>query len=505
MNDTDKISEVNEKIAQLKTLVKRACTDTKLKSELEHCFEEIKRTFSAFKNNMLDFREISDHLYDGIYIADGEGKTIFVNEAYTRLTGIKKEQVIGRTVKEISEEGKLFKGAVTTQVLEKKERISSIGKSLANQKEHLVTGSPIFDEKGNIKYVVINNRDISELRELELKISKLQNDKLITDEELKFLRKKFTNKLINSKDKDMQSIMGIIDNIAPTDVSVLITGESGTGKEVIADEIYIRSKRNQKPFIKINCAAIPSELLESELFGYEKGAFTDAKKTGKIGMFELANEGTILLDEIGDMPLKLQTKMLRVIQNKEIFRLGSNKPIKLDIRIIASTNKNLHEEMINGRFREDLYYRLKVVPIFIKPLRERIEDIERLAHEFIERNNNKYGKRTMLEKKALKVLEGYHWPGNIRELENVIERMVVINNDGFIRAESLINILNTDDVPRKMFNQSLTLKEALREIEKEMIEAAIQNYGSVNKAAKYLGLSQPALWKKCKNMKIKFN
>jgi PAS domain S-box-containing protein len=452
--------------------------------------------------NFLDFREISDNLFDGIYISDGEGKTIFVNEAYTRITGIKKEQVMGRTVKEISEEGKLYKGAVTMDVLEQKQRVSSIGKSLVNNREHLVTGSPIFDENGKIRFVVINNRDITELRGLETKISQLQNDKLLAEEEIKFFRKQFANKSISSKDRGMKTIMDIIDTIAPTEVTVLITGESGTGKEVIADEIYSKSRRSEKPFIKINCAAIPSELLESELFGYEKGAFTDARKTGKIGMFELANEGTILLDEIGDMPLKLQTKLLRVLQNKEIIKLGSNTPIKLDIRVIASTNKDLHQEMLNGRFREDLYYRLNVVPINIKSLRERKDDIENLVFEFLEKFNKKYGKNIIIERSSLKIFQGYSWPGNIRELENLIERLVVINNDGVVKQNSIINMLNMGERNEIVIDHDLTLKEAVKNLEKEMIEKAIKNCGSVNKAAVQLGLSQPALWKKCKVLKI---
>lgn len=341
--------------------------DKKIKEK----YELIQKEYHEFLSNYFDFKEIADNLFDGIYISDGEGKTLFINEAYTRITGITKEEIIGKNVKDILAKGDIYKGAVTLDVIKEKKRINNIGKIIKLNKDVLVTGSPIFDTNGKVELVVINNRDISELKELENKIEKLKKTSLKVDEEIKFLRsKQVSNKKLVYKSEKMNSIFTLINTIAPTDVTVLITGESGTGKELIADEIFYKSLRKDKPFIKVNCAAIPNELLEAELFGYEGGAFTDSKKNGKIGMFELANEGTILLDEIGDMPIKLQTKLLRVLQQKEIMRLGGTKSIKLDIRIIASTNQNLKEQIKNGKFREDLFYRLNVVPIDIEPLRK---------------------------------------------------------------------------------------------------------------------------------------
>lgn len=502
MNDISRIKRIHEELIDMKRLSYQLNNDNPINESIKEKVEKLNHLMSDLVETFLDFREISDSLFDGMYISDGSGRTLFINEAYTRITGIEKEQVIGRTVEEISKEGKLYKGAVTTEVLKKRERVSSIGKSLINNKEHLVTGTPIFDDSGNVRLVVINNRDISELNELESKMMKMQNNQILANEEIKFLRKQLSSKAITSIDKSMVSVMELIDTIAPTDVTVLITGESGTGKEVIADEIYLRSKRNQKPFIKINCAAIPGELLESELFGYEKGAFTDAKKSGKIGMFELANQGTILLDEIGDMPIKLQTKLLRVLQDKEIVRLGGEAPIKLDIRLIASTNKDLQTEMLEGRFRDDLFYRLNVVPIHIRPLRERIDDIESLTDEFLDKYNKKYGKRVRLESDSYAILKEYKWPGNIRELENLIERMVVINRDGIIKYDNILNILYADDTFKNNAKSDLMLKVAIENLEREMIKSAIDSVGSVNKAAKKLGLSQPALWKKCKKLNI---
>ena len=407
-------------------------------------------------------------------------------------------KLIGRTVKEITEEG-LYKGAVTMEVLERKEPVNSLGKILGNNKEVLVSGSPIFDEEGNVKLVVINNRDISDLKELEKINAKLNKDKKRAYEEINYLRKQqISNHIVGDQTNET---MELVNTISPTDVTVLITGESGTGKEVVADEIYHRSKRNNKPFIKVNCAAIPGELLEAELFGYEGGAFTDARKAGKIGLFELANEGTILLDEIGEMQLSLQSKLLRVLQTKEIRRIGGNKSIMLDIRVIASTNKDLQEEIRKGTFREDLYYRLNVVPISIKPLRERKEMIPDLTKEFLDKYNKKYGKDAIIQEEAIYLLTEYKWPGNIRELENLIERMVVINNDGIIKYNSIASILELESIEDSEYD-TRTLKDIVERLERDVITRTIKKYGSVNKSAAVLGLSQPALWKKCKKLNI---
>lgn len=505
MGDEIKIKKIVDNIDDIYNIIKKMELGPDVRKLINEKYGYIKDTYADFVDNYLDFKEISDNLYDGMYISDGDGKTIYINEAYTRITGILKEEVIGRTVKDITEEGNLFKGAVTMDVIERREMVNSLGKSLKNNKDLLVTGSPIFDRDGNVRLVVINNRDISDLKELELKIAKLHDEKIKAAEEIKFLRKQqVSQNTVVYKSENMSVAMDLVATIGPTDVTVLITGESGTGKEVIADEIYFKSNRRNKPFIKVNCAAIPAELLESELFGYEGGAFTDAKKKGKIGLFELANEGTILLDEIGDMSLNLQSKLLRVLQSKEIVRIGGNKPIKLDIRVIASTNKDLQEEIRKERFRDDLYYRLNVVPIELKPLRERREDIYHLTNEYLNMYNKKYGKKAKLEKGTIKILEMYKWPGNIRELKNLIERMVVINKDGIIKYNSILSILDMENINLSMImsENNFNLKSSVQKLEREMIINSIKKCGSVNRAAAQLGLSQPALWKKCKVLNI---
>jgi len=446
----------------------------------------------------VDFREVCQNLYDGIHIADSEGRVLFINEAYTRTTGIKPEEILGRKVADIEAEGKLYRGSVTEKVLQTKERVNAVATIFGLNKEVLVTGTPIFDEAGNIRLVVTNTRDFPELKRLEEQLSILNEESRKANEELAFLRRQQAGgKQMLYRGDAMRNTMDLIHTVAQTDVTVLITGESGTGKELVANELYQHSARRDKPFIKVNCAAIPAELLESELFGYEEGAFTGARKAGKAGMFELANTGVILLDEIGDMPLPLQTKLLRVLQQRELMRIGASRSIKLDLRVIASTNKDLQEEARQGRFREDLYYRLNVVPIKLKPLRERREDIPYLADEFCRTFCKKYGKELHISDGGMEVLVEYSWPGNIRELENLVERIVVTTPDGVVSRSSVFAALNPDNL-HLLDGQSgeHSLKGRLAVYEREIILHTVEQAGSVRKAAKVLGVDHSTLVKK---------
>lgn len=424
MEDHEKQRELNEKFSAFLT------ADAHDRPAIAKDLTALLERFCA---DRIDFREVCENLYDGIHVTDGDGKILYINEAYTRTTGISPKDILGRTVSEVEQEGELYKGAVTTLVLEKKNRVNSVAYILKLGKEVLVTGTPVFDEAGKIKLVVTNTRDFPELKQLEKQLHTLTEESKKAKEELEYLRRRqMGDKQLFYRSGAMRTAVELIRTIAPTDVTVLITGESGTGKELAANEIYQRSDRKGKPFIKVNCAAIPAELLESELFGYEEGAFTGARRAGKAGMFELANTGVIFLDEIGEMHLALQTKLLRVLQQRELMRIGGSHPVKLNIRVIAATNKNLREEIHKGRFREDLYYRLNVVPIELKPLRERKEDIPYLASQFCGAFNQKYGKDAVISPGAMELLIEYGWPGNIRELENLIERLVVTNTSGAI-------------------------------------------------------------------------
>lgn len=443
----------------------------------------------------LDFQEVCQNLYDGIHITDGEGRILFINDAYTRTTGIRPEQLLGRRVSEI--EGLLYKGSVTEQVLKTKKRVNSVATILALGKEVLVTGTPVFDKAGNIKLVVTNTRDFPELKRLERQLHALTQEQRRANQELAFLRRQQAGgKELIYRSEAMESVMELVRTVAQTDVTVLITGESGTGKELIANELYQNSARRDKPFIKVNCAAIPAELLESELFGYEEGAFTGARRSGRAGMFELADTGVILLDEIGDMPLALQTKLLRVLQQRELIRVGGSRPVKLDLRVIAATNKDLREEARHGHFREDLYYRLNVVPIELKPLRERPADIPVLAERFCRDFCKKYGREPRITPDALRLLTQYPWPGNIRELENLIERIVVTNTDGAVTRARVQTALSSNGSFHGSTAAPGTLKQQVSAYEREIVLHAIEREGSIRRAAKALGVDHSTLVKK---------
>ncbi|MCX7781440.1 MAG: sigma 54-interacting transcriptional regulator [Negativicutes bacterium] len=485
-----------------------------MKCDISHDHENIavglKKVYNELRHlKEFDFREIGDHLYDGIYIADGKGKTLYINKAYTRITGIRPEEVLGKHVEDLLNEG-LYKNAVTPEVIRQKKQVNSMGESLRNGTKMLITGNPIFDEEGNVKTVVVIDREITDLlamkAELEAsqqKMKAVEKDKNKSDQEIELLRRQQINSGLIGVSAEIKQVIKQIHQVAKLDVTVLITGETGAGKEVVANEIYLNSNRSTGSFIKVNCAAIPSNLLEAELFGYKKGAFTGAISSGKMGMFELADKGTLLLDEIGDMPLELQSKLLRVIQHKEITRVGGTKPVKLDVRILAATNGDLKELVKQGKFREDLYYRLNVFPINIPPLRQRRSDIETLAHYFLAVYNTKYGKSIVIEPSGLEIMKQYSWPGNIRELQNIVERLVIIGEQqSAISAETLGGLLNVDPYYTELLGAEAGLKEVVENLERKTIERVLAACGSTRKAAKVLKIDQSTIVKKAKKLGV---
>ncbi len=480
------------------------CESEQVAAGLGKVLEEFRRTAE------FDFRELGDHVYDGIYIADGAGKTLYVNKAYTRITGIEPEEVVGKYVRDLEAAG-LYKNAVTPEVIRRRKQVNSMAESLRNGRKMLITGNPVFDAAGNVKYVVVIDREITDLltmkAELEAsqeKMKAVEADKVKSIMEIEHLRRLHLNNSLIGRSAATAKIIEAIHQVAPLDVTVLIAGETGVGKEVVANEIYTNSPRNKGPFIKVNCAAIPANLLEAELFGYEKGAFTGAVGTGRLGMFELADKGTLLLDEIGDMPLELQSKLLRVIQHKEIARIGGTKPVKLDVRILAATNCDLQKLVKQGRFREDLYYRLNVFPIAIPPLRSRPEDIELLAEHFLAAYNAKYGKVTVIEDAGLEIMKQYSWPGNIRELQNIIERLVIVAEPAaVISGEQLATLLNVYPGSGEPMPREAGLKEIVANIEKKTLERVLTLYGSTRKAAKVLKVDQSTIVKKAKKFGLK--
>lgn len=460
--------------------------------------ESISKELTATKELSHELEAIIESSFDGIYVTDGRGKTLRVNRAYERLTGVKREEVLGKTMRELVDAG-VYSQSVSLLVLEEKKPVT-ITQKVITGKSVLVTGNPIFDQNDKIFRVVTNVRDITELNELRRQLEQAQEMEKWYHLELKQLRS-----AINSQcdavavSGPMKEVVQLATRVSTVDATILILGESGVGKEVVAKIIHKNSRRKNGPFIKVNCGAIPEQLLESELFGYEGGAFTGAKKEGKAGLFELANRGTLFLDEIGELSLNLQVKLLRVLAEREIMRVGGGKPIPVDVRIVVATNRDLEDMVKCGLFREDLYYRLNVVPIVIPPLRERKEDIPSLALHFLNQFNSHYGLQKKLSYEVLERLMLYDWPGNIRELKNVVERMVVTTTDDLLGVEHLPKYLGSEtskNDARISVKGVMPLNDAIEEVEKQIIQNALKKHKTSRKMAAVLGVNQSTIVRK---------
>jgi PAS domain S-box-containing protein len=458
--------------------------------------------------SLTELHAIIESSYDGIVITDKKGKILIANKAHERLTKIATEQVIGSYIQfwarkaghSVSIVDLIHKHNAPATILEKK----LFGKPL------LITGCPVFCSKNEINKIVVNVRDTAELETLEQeaenakKLAARYHDELIN---LKSLNKYFDDNII-ANSTAMQKVFEMALRAAQVDSTVLILGESGVGKEVVAHFIHQNSERTNGPFVKINCGAIPENLLESELFGYEHGAFTGAKKEGKRGLFECATKGTLLLDEIGDIPFALQAKLLRVLQEKEVTPLGGVYPRKVDARIIAATNQYLEEMVAQGKFRMDLYFRLRVIPITIPPLRERKEDIIPLISWFKQKLCKNFKVKKDFSPQVINVLREYSWPGNVRELENIVEQLIVLSSKKVIGLDCLPDYLyvkaGTDADSCLVVNGLIPLGKAVQEIERQLLEMAMKKYQNTYKAAQALQISQPTVVRKVHKYNISY-
>lgn len=469
---------------------------------------EEKKNFEKAFFALEDMETILDCSYDGIWITDGQGKVIYMNSSNEKMLGIKKENIIGKMSQDLLD-SKLFQTSAPLEVIKKRKTVSMMGYNFKTQKHVLITGNPIFDKNAEIKYIITNVRDMTQIEESMMEIQ--EKDQVIKEQRkeiqglltLKKQRQEEQGIIVVSK--KMEEVMECASRVSRFDSTVLVLGESGVGKEVVVKDIVRCSDRAEKPFVKVNCGAIPENLIESELFGYEKGAFTGADSKGKMGMFELADAGTIFLDEVAELPLALQVKLLRVLQEREVVRVGGVKGIKLDTRVIAATNGNLEKMVETGKFRRDLYYRLNVVSIEIPPLRERVEDIPQLVYYFLSLYCKKYNVNREIGKEILEELVAYNWPGNVRELQNVVENLVVMSNDTKIQLKNLsINLRKKQDpiIDKVIEEESMiTLKEALKNTETILIRRAMEKYKSTRKAAKALGVNQSTVVRKMKEIK----
>lgn len=439
--------------------------------------------------------------YDGIWITDHVGKILFANSANAKLLGVPRSELENKTTQELQDEG-VFQTSAILEALQTRQQVSKVCNNPRTCLTVLATATPVFNEAGDIQYIFNNVRDITALNEMRESLQ--DKDEIIRQQnsQLETMKLRLGVGTIVANSKAFTQVVELARRAATFDgATVLILGESGTGKEVISELIVNTSPRKDKPYLQINCGAIPENLIESELFGYEKGAFTGADAKGRKGLFEAANGGTVFLDEIGDLPLHMQVKLLRVLQQKRIVRVGGTETVNLDVRIIAATNKDLKQMVKEGRFREDLYYRLNVVPIKIPPLRDRKEDILPLVNHFLTVANRKYHTNKSIYSDTIDVLENYSWPGNVRELENLMENLVITTPGDIIRRENLSERLqfSTEDRGFTEDTEVITLKETVERAEYMAIQKAIRQCGSIRKAAVALGVDPSTIVRKQQN------
>ncbi|HWJ03645.1 MAG TPA: sigma 54-interacting transcriptional regulator [Verrucomicrobiae bacterium] len=455
------------------------------------------------KEELLEIKKIKGELsailssvQEAIEVADLNGEIKYVNPAFSRVTGISGDTRIGKNIFEVSPDGALARAILTKQPVTGQK--TCVGGSIA---EVISNACPIIvDEK--IFGAVVSFQPVTDIMKLIEELKKSCHIIQNLHERLEQVSgSKYSFDDIVGRAPGMLQAKKLGRKAASSDSTVIIYGESGTGKELFAHALHQASGRDKKPFIKVNCAAIPESLLESEFFGHEKGAFTGAAKT-KLGKFELAQGGTIFLDEIGDMNLSLQAKLLRVLQEKEIERVGGTETVKVDVRVVAATNRDLKQMVRQGEFRQDLYYRLNVVELHIPPLRDRKEDLEMLLNYFITKFERKLGKRISgISRAALDRLKTYHWPGNVREMENVLERAIVSMDKG----ESVINHLHIGQLAEKIRSLDIldpVAIESIEDMERILIKKALDEYGislkGKKQAASILKISLGTLYNKMK-------
>jgi transcriptional regulator with PAS, ATPase and Fis domain len=436
-------------------------------------------------------KTIFDNLYDGILIIDTNEIVKYVNPAYTRITKVTYDKIVGNRLRDIRP-GARLQNVLTT----KKPIVGVLREEFGIQ--YSVNMSPIFDDSGLVGAISVVST-IDDIYKLYQDIDKYKSKVKSLENRISAIQKaKYTLNDIISEDISSIELKNTIKKIAYKDITVLIFGESGTGKELYANAIHNESYRSDGPFIAVNCASFQGSLLDSELFGYEEGSFTGAKKEGKMGLFEAANKGTIFLDEISEMDFEVQAKLLRTLQEGTIRKIGSVKETAIDVRVITATNKNLEEMVVNGSFRNDLYYRISVFPLIIPPLRERKDDIFPLVYTFLNSYKNSLKKDIILSKEAESALYNYNWPGNIRELRNSIEFAINMMEDNEIKLKHLPVRIQAD----KKEYVSYKLADKIREVEKQEILKRINLFGDniegKRKAANSLGISLATLYNKVK-------
>jgi PAS domain S-box-containing protein len=470
-------------------------------------YEEGAKELQAYRALATQLDTVIRSSYDGLYIANGEADGLFFNDAYLRVSGLRAEDVAGKNMRELVRKG-IISRSVTLEVLEKRRRVT-IMQEFANGRTAIVTGNPVFDDAGQITLVVSNVRDITELTQLQEEVHETRTlARRYRDELTRASLEGVDRERVVFRSEAMERCVGLAVRVSDVASPVLLTGESGVGKGMLARLVHELGARRTGPFIHVNCGAIPPTLMESELFGYDKGAFTGASAQGKPGLFELADKGTLFLDEVGELQPNVQVALLKAVEEGEIRRVGSTRARKLDVRIVAATNRDL-QEMVRARlFREDLFFRLNVFPVRIPPLRERPEDILPLAERFLAELNGRYGKAKRFRPEALDLLARHAYPGNVRDLQNVTERAFILADGKWIEPQHLPPELQgvagaavPGDALPPAGEDGLT--EMLEQVERRILERALAECGTTHAMAKRLRVNQSTIVRKMQKLGLR--
>ncbi|WP_419175432.1 sigma-54 interaction domain-containing protein [Desulfosediminicola sp.] len=479
-----------------------------------------------------DFKEKYGHLFghldsifnvlhEGVCVSNAEGVIIKMNPMYERLSGLAPEALLGKKVsylnskdgvfdeaepnaEQVEKQEGIFMGAVSPLILKSKRPANSIQTTTGGRK-NLLHGYPLLSSEGEIELIITFIRDISHLT--------LFKEQMATHKDILSAFQSTSSNVYTDQQADpsliiespkMKKVLGQVDKIGKTDATVLILGATGVGKGVVARQIHSRSKRADKVFFYADCTTIPDSLVESELFGYAPGAFSGANREGKKGYFEMANNGTIFLDEIGELSPPMQAKLLRVIEDQEIMQVGSNSPKKVNVRIIAATNVDLEDAVAKGNFRQDLYYRLHVSVVKIPQLRDRVEDILPLVSRFVQSYNSKYKKKIAFSEQALILFLNHSWPGNVRELQNLVQGIIIAHETDVVEPEDLPTLLGRENIRSSCRKSVLTqathsgqsLKDIVNAFEYEILQHAMLEHGSMTKVAKLFKLNRSTVSRK---------
>lgn len=449
------------------------------------------------------FERILDTLPDGVFISDTSGITLRVNRMYEQLTSLLQEEVRGKNVRTLVEEG-VFDRVLNPEIVRTGKPATHV-QQLKDGKKLVLSGFPVFAENGELCLVVTFARDITLLTQLHDQVAEQQELIVHIHDQLAYMAQEQGRLLAPVyASPPMREAVSLLERVAATDATILILGETGVGKDVFARLAHDMSSRKEKIMLKVDCGGISETLTESELFGYVPGAFTGASAKGKAGYFEIADGSTIFLDEVGELPLSMQTRLLRVLQDGEIMRVGASAPRKVDVRVIAATNRNLLENVEAGTFRRDLYYRLNVATVHIPPLRERVEDVRPLAQHFLHQYTAKYRKSMAFMDVTLDLMAGYGWPGNVRELQNMVHSLVITQKGPLISPRDLPVLLSglgeKSPCPEEILCPRRPLREIMAEMERDFLLKAIELHGSVQKVAEIFQINRSTVFRKIREV-----